>query len=559
MTALTRRHFIAGGLAAGALGLAGLTGCAPAAEKSGEDVSASAGADGAATPAAGERPWEIAPAPIAEGQITETVESDVVIIGLGASGIYAATSAIECGLSVTVLERNDTYNANGGSHYMFNSRAQLEQGEPVDVPMAVKDFLSIGNFKMDGQAVWTWANRSGEAADWFADVVEPYGLHPVLQHSDDEVIERIYPGTIIFIGGANEPTSAIDQDPYNGDLGLGFVPEIDLLGALLGHIQDKGADVRFKHTSQQLVRDDSGRVSGVIAADETGALKKFVGTKGIVIATGSYSQDAAMLEYFCPMVTHNPVGDKVAQFNMGDGSGIKQALWVGGTMQNNGDHPPMMFWGSTNCIKNVMVNSTGRRFIDENAGQSNFAAAQFNQPGGTMVALWNEAYASQLPAISYRADDPSWAAKPEELLAKWNALVEEGIFMKADSLDEIAAAYDLPADVLARTVETYNGYCAAGEDGEFHKNPATLHELTAPYFATKYDVPASLACMGGLHVNALSQVLTETEEPIAGLYAIGLAAGDFYANQYSTRFAGNSLGRCMTFGYLIGRQLAGLE
>ena len=67
MTALTRRHFIAGGLAAGALGLAGLTGCAPAAEKSGEDVSASAGADGAATPAAGERPWEIAPAPIAEG------------------------------------------------------------------------------------------------------------------------------------------------------------------------------------------------------------------------------------------------------------------------------------------------------------------------------------------------------------------------------------------------------------------------------------------------------------------------------------------------------------
>ena len=79
MTALTRRHFIAGGLAAGALGLAGLTGCAPAAEKSGEDVSASAGADGAATPAAGERPWEIAPAPIAEDQITETVESDVVI------------------------------------------------------------------------------------------------------------------------------------------------------------------------------------------------------------------------------------------------------------------------------------------------------------------------------------------------------------------------------------------------------------------------------------------------------------------------------------------------
>ena len=559
---LSRRNFLVGGAAAGMLGVAAMAGCAPAASNDAAKPEASSDKTEetqASSSATTEKPWEIAPEPISEDQITETVESDVVIIGLGASGTYAATSAIENGLTVTVLERNESFNANGGSHFMFNSACQLEQGEAVDTDVAVKDFLNIGNYKMDGSAVWTWANRSGEAADWFADVVAPYGLHPVLQHSDDVVIEKIYPGTILFIGGENEPTSAVDQDPYNGDLGLGFVPEVDLLGALLGHIQSKGADVRFKHTSQQLVREDSGRVTAVIATDESGAYKKFVGTKGIVVATGSYSQDADMVQYFCPMVSHNPCGDKVAQFNMGDGSGIKQSLWVGGTMQNNGDHPPMMFWGSTNCIKNVMVNCTGRRFIDENAGQSNFAAAQFNQPGATMVALWNEAYASQLPAISYRADDPSWAAKPEELLAKWNGLVEQGVFMKSDSLDEIAAAYELPADVLSKTVETYNGYCASGVDEEFHKDPATLHELTGPYFATKYDGPASLACMGGLHVNAQSQVLTETEEPIEGLYAIGLAAGDFYANQYSTRFAGNSLGRCMTFGYLVGRQLAGVE
>ncbi|MEC4184150.1 FAD-binding protein [Adlercreutzia sp. R21] len=558
---LSRRNFLAGGAAASMLGLAALTGCAPSTPKTagGSEGGASKGEGSQMTATASDKPWEVAPAPIAEDEIAETIESDVVIIGLGASGTYAATSAIENGLSVTVLERNDTFNANGGSHFMFNSKCQLEQGEAVDTAVAVKDFLNIGNYKMDGSAVWAWANRSGEAADWFADVVEPYGLHPVLQHSDDVVIEKIYPGTILFIGGANEPTSAIDQDPYNGDLGLGFVPEVDLLGTLLEHIQGKGADVRFKHTSQQLVREENGRVTAVIATDESGAYKKFVGTKGIVVATGSYSQDADMLNYFCPMVTHNPNGDKVAQFNMGDGSGIKQSLWAGGAMQNNGDHPPMMFWGATNCIKNVMVNATGKRFIDENAGQSNMAAVQFNQPGSTMVALWNDAYAEQLPAISYRADDPSWAAKPEELLAKWNALVEEGIFMKADSLDEIAAAYELPADVLQQTVDTYNGYCAAGEDLEFHKDPATLHELTGPYFATKYDVPASLACMGGLHVNAQSQVLTAQSEPIEGLYAIGLAAGDFYANQYSTRFAGNSLGRCMTFGYLVGRQLAGLE
>lgn len=560
MLELTRRNFLAGGLAAGALGIAGLAGCSPSTGGGSEVESDSQGGVSTEQTASVERPWEIAPEQISDSDISETIESDVVIVGLGASGVYAATSAIENGLKVTVLERNDTFNANGGSHYMFNSNAQLEQGSSVDAKIAVKDFLNIANYKVDVNAVWTWANRSGEAANWFADVVEPYGLHPVLQHSEDDAVECIYPGTIIFIGGENEPTNAVDQDPYNGDLGLGFVPEVDLLGALVKHVQSKGADIRFKHTSQQIVRDADGRVSAVIAADETGALKKFVGSKGVVVATGSYSQDPDMLAYYCPIVMHNPNGDKVAQFNMGDGSGIKQSLWVGAAMQRNGDHPPMMFWGATNCIKNVMVNASGKRFIDENTGQSNFAAAQFHQQGGTMVALWNAAYAEQLPTVPYRVDDPdSWTAKPEELLAKWEGLVEQGIFMKADTLEEIAEAYDLPADALVETVETYNGYCAAGEDLDFHKDPATLHELTGPYFATKYDVPASLACMGGLHVNARSEVLTEEDEPIEGLYAVGLAAGDFYANQYSTRFAGNSLGRCMTFGYLVGRELAGLE
>lgn len=122
MMELTRRNFLAGGLAAGALGIAGLAGCSSAATSSASSESKSESAAQLSEAASSERPWEVAPEPIADSDITETIESDVVIIGLGASGTYAATSAIENGLSVTVLERNDTFNANGGSHYMFNSR-----------------------------------------------------------------------------------------------------------------------------------------------------------------------------------------------------------------------------------------------------------------------------------------------------------------------------------------------------------------------------------------------------------------------------------------------------
>jgi fumarate reductase flavoprotein subunit len=506
-----------------------------------------------------QHPWEECPGEIAESDIADTFEYDVVVIGLGASGVYAATSAVENGLSVAVLERNDAFNANGGSHFMWDSTPLKESGVALDKEAAVKDFLNVCNNRVDGSAVWTWANRAGEALDWFAGIVEPYGLRPVMQQYTEEPITCVYPGTIIFVGGDNEPTSAVDQDPYNGDLGLGFVPEIDLLGALVQELQAKGADIRFGMTSERIVKEDSGRVDSVIAQDVDGVFHRFVGTKGIVVATGSYDQDPDMHDYFCPMVSHSPVADRVKLFNNGDGSGIKQSLWVGAAMQANPDHPPMMFWGATNCIKNVMVNEGGMRFIDETTGQSNMAAAQLLQRDGVMVALWNDAYAEQLPAVPYRVDDDSFTASPEELLSKWNGLVEAGVFMKADSLDEVADAYDIDADALRMTVEQYNDYCARGVDEAFHKDPAQLHELTGPYFATRYDVPASLASMGGLHVNARCEVLDAKDSPIEGLYAVGLAAGDFYANQYTTRFAGNSLGRCMTFGYLVGRELAGLE
>lgn len=549
---ISRRSFIASAAVAGALASAATGSAAIASESSTDSASASSSAST-------DKPWEVYPGDIDESEITDTSEYDVVIIGLGASGTYAATSAVENGLSVAVLERNDTYNANGGSHFMWDSTPLKESGISLDKETAVKDFLNVCNNRVDGAAVWTWANRAGEALDWFADIVKPYGLTPVVQQYTDEPITCIYPGTVIFIGGDNEPTSAVDQDPYNGDLGLGFVPEIDLLGALLQEIQSKGADVRFGMTSQRLVKDEAGRINAVIAQDADGAYHKFIGTKGVVVATGSYDQDPDMHEYFCPMVSHSPVADKVMLFNAGDGSGIKQVLWAGGVMQSNPDHPPMMFWGSTNCIKNVMVNENGERFIDETTGQSNMAAAQLRQRDGVMIALWNDAYAEQLPAVPYRIDDDSYTASPEELLEKWNGLVEAGTFMKADTLDEIAEAYGIDAETLKATVEEYNGYCANGVDEAFHKDPAQLHELTGPYFATKYDVPASLASMGGVHVNAQCQALDALDQPIEGLYVIGLAAGDFYANQYSTRFAGNSLGRCMTFGYLVGRELAGLE
>ena len=63
---------------------------------------------------------------------------------------------------------------------------------------------------------------------------------------------------------------------------------------------------------------------------------------------------------------------------------------------------------------------------------------------------------------------------------------------------------------------------------------------------------ALLAIVGGLKVNTDLQVLTAEKQPIEGLYAIGNASGDLYAIDYPINMAGNSNGRALTWGYLIG-------
>lgn len=67
---LTRRSFLVGGVATGALGLVGLAGCTPAGGTSSTPSSGDAGGDAAqAASADGDRPWEIYPGDIAESDI----------------------------------------------------------------------------------------------------------------------------------------------------------------------------------------------------------------------------------------------------------------------------------------------------------------------------------------------------------------------------------------------------------------------------------------------------------------------------------------------------------
>lgn len=87
---ISRRSFIGLSGIAGAGALFGLAGCAPtsAAEK---ELSATGEA---AAVQDGTYSWETAPAPIAESEIAETMEADIVVVGAGMAGCVATLTAI---------------------------------------------------------------------------------------------------------------------------------------------------------------------------------------------------------------------------------------------------------------------------------------------------------------------------------------------------------------------------------------------------------------------------------------------------------------------------------
>lgn len=132
-------------------------------------------------------------------------------------------------------------------------------------------------------------------------------------------------------------------------------------------------------------------------------------------------------------------------------------------------------------------------------------------------------------------------------------------YEKADTLEELAEKIGVPAEQLTATVERYNALCAEGVDEDFCKNPALLYPIDEPPFYASKVGAVLLEVVGGAKIDTNLQCLDAQGNPIPGLYAIGNAGGDSYAVDYPINVPGNSHGRALTQGYLVGRKLAGVE
>jgi fumarate reductase flavoprotein subunit len=133
--------------------------------------------------------------------------------------------------------------------------------------------------------------------------------------------------------------------------------------------------------------------------------------------------------------------------------------------------------------------------------------------------------------------------------------IDQGVMVKADTLEELAQKMGVPPATLSKTISDYNGFAAAGRDTQFNKAANRLLPLSqGPFYAIK-GYSATFSTVGGLDIDANFNVLkADGKTPIKGLYAVGNESGGvLYSNKkpYVT-YGGAALGWAYTSGRLAG-------
>ena len=527
---LSRREFLKGaGVSVAALaGSSVLTGCKP------KDVPAE-GEAADTSMAGGKYSFETPPEPIADKDITETVTADVVVVGAGDAGLAATLAAAEAGANVILLEKSASFNSRGFGNGALDTKYHKEQGIELDKGAIVNDLVEFAGAKVDQAKIELWADHSGEVYDHLIDLATeaelPIMLFPAGQDPEARYFE--YPTCLVF-------GSTMQQ--------------ADLLSVIEAEAINQGADIRYEMTAQQLVQEDDGTVSGVIVTNAAGEYVKFMGEKGVILATGDYGHNEEMMDKWCAWAKNVDMNVYVPAVNTGDGH--KMGLWAGGQMEL-GPHAPMIhtLGGGTFSMNPVLrVNGKGLRYENEDIPNPYICNSRLRQPGNVAYAIFDSNYAEYIPnTIPGFARTTAVSEMTAETLA---SEVEDGTVLKADTLEDLAEQMGVPADNFVATVERYTELALAGEDEDFHKNPRMMGPIQqAPFYASMVFA-VLLVTLGGFRTNTDLQVLDDNFDVIPGLYAVGNVSGGFYANDYPVLAAGLSHGRCITEGYLAGKHAA---
>lgn len=536
MNTISRRGFIAGAAAgAGTLALGALAGCAPSETRKAEFfVAGQAG-----------YPWEKPLEPITDFVAEETY--DIVVVGAGVAGCAAAQSAAESGAKVLLVEKFEGVTAHGQDNAALGSKLQVEKGYDYDKGEAARLVYDWSQSQANWYLIKTFVENSADVMNHYIDMAQEYGLQVVLNdkmtaRSDWDNLEERFRQLKFTAHNFINPEK---EEQF---------PEINLVTMLCQSAQDLGAKVMFKTKAEQLVKEE-GRVVGLVVSDDEG-YKRMNADKGVILATGGICWNPDMVHAWCPLAEK---ADVISYFPEGGatGDGIVMGMQIGAARSRCYPAPlihpvQLSIMGPGFDTSWLYVNNDGMRFCCEVAYEPTVTNARMNSVKDVTWAIWDSHYPEHVQRQE-PVKSQSWMEGLEESV---EAAVENEEFIKAETLDELAKKIGVPVDNLRASVARYNRMCEMGKDEDFGVPERFLSSVVdGPFYACRINAWV-LAIPYGLHVNTESQVCDDDDDPIEGLYAVGNVQGDFFANSYPVAVPGISHGRALTFGRLIGQNLA---
>lgn len=570
---ITRRNFLTGAAVAGAgATLMGLVGCS----SGGGEASKETSGEGAKAPESVEvatdaKPWEVAPEPIPDSEIDETVDCDIVIVGAGIAGLPASMLAAEQGANVHIVEKAGTYGTARLCTSGFNAKLQTENGIHYDRKEFISEAWKITNGVQGRMSSYgKWFDNSGPYVDWLQEIFQSQGYDLVAQQvngfkvTNDGIGQQGYES---FWTAFASMIYFVDKDGKTLDSGV----NPDWTGIMAKYAEDHGATFHYNSPAVQLVRDENGegRVTSVICETEDGSYVKYNASKGVLLTTGDFASNKEMMGYYNRSLLK--ASTAIAEVkNTGDGH--KMGLWVGADIDDFacGDCFPFVgvtldnkrpqsdqtkSYAAVASLPVLMVDCTGRRIAAENLPFQGFSIPKITStPDGAAFSVWDSAWESKFPS-----DYPKGDYLSTNTAAQMEIDIEAGTIHKADTLEELAEIAGFDKDIFVANVERYNELCEKGEDLDFYKSPLWMTTIdTPPYYVSKHIVSVT-STRGGLKINDQMQVLDKKGLAIPGLYAAGNTAGSFYGNVYPPNIMGTGIGHGQCFGWLAIKDMLGME